>query len=319
MDNLYQGRLGAYWLLYELSRVEVPATATASASTTVPSQVQQTTPRGSSSVSVYRHKRPLQQARDGAHQVVTSLPPVWSAQEARFHYQPQTSLALLQSDWMGAHCLLCACEHRLHHAVACKKILATIHQRLITVQHRGDPSVTKGTAGILQAILWLRQELEAPTLFQTILVDLAVQLITEGAQSTEQKTLFWPIPSNSANPTPSSSSVDWGARRGTVGILFTLLGCSPSDWILIHDKLQLPCTDGHDEGQGQMWIQNTINHLVDQVEEAMANKQDHVFVNKFDWAHGTCGCILLLLQAAQVLQQQSYLQQAAQLCELVPM
>lgn len=328
-DNLYKGRLGAYWLLYELSRVDVPA----SASIPISASVEES--RGA--VSVYRHKRPLQQARDGAYQVVVSLPTVWSEHEAKFHYQAETSLALLQSDWMGAHCFLCACEHRLQNSVAAKKILATIHQRLVVAvtahqhhdQHhdhvhhpRGDPSVMKGTAGILQAILWLRRELEMPTLFQNVLVDLAVQLITEGRQ-TQEVTLFWPVPpviqsskakANTKNRPEKTSSLDLGASRGTVGILFTLLGCSPTDWTIINDKL--PChDDGNGQGQAKQWIQNTINQLVMQVEEAMAKQHDHDFLNKFDWAHGACGYILLLLHAAQVFHEQSYLQQAYQLCE----
>ena len=51
-DNLYKGRLGAYWLLYELSRVDVP----------VPTSVSLPVEESRGAVSVYRHKRPLQQA-----------------------------------------------------------------------------------------------------------------------------------------------------------------------------------------------------------------------------------------------------------------
>ncbi len=286
VDNLYKGRLGAYWLLYELGQLE------------------------NHQHSVYRHKRPLQQARDGAHQVVNSLPPVWSEQEAQFHYQAQSSLALMHSDWMGAHCLLCACEHRLNNKAASKKNLLTIQQRLLSVKHRGDPSVNRGTAGILQAILWLRQELDTPTLFQSVLVDLAVQMISEGKQ---HDVLFWPAAAVNS-PTPGDTPTilaealpaQLGASRGVIGILFTLLGCSPSDWKMIDEKLLY---------SGNRLIQNTINYLLQQVQQALVHGQDHSLIHKVDWAHGACGYIMLLLQSAQTFHQQSYLQQAAILCE----
>jgi hypothetical protein len=323
-DNLFRGRLGAFYLLYELGRNSNSNSNNNRKNST--QERRRRRRRSSSRSSIYQHQKPLQQARDGVLQVLQQLPTPWTAKQMKYHYRgtsiSSTTLTLLVSDWMGAQCLLCAIEHALGNRIACQDVLKRIQQRLGTHltapsspsyhnHHRNDPSVVTGTAGLLQAIVWLRQELDAPTLWEVWVVRLAVQLLKQAQVDRNRGVLFWPqsaitSPSNKQqqqqqcipSSMESATVVQLGAARGVLGILYTLWACHPSDWQGIDAKLQWlqeeegeryfgSGDDDHHDNEmtmtttilllppkvGRSHLKTTLDHLIALVQQGL--QQDH--------------------------------------------
>jgi hypothetical protein len=141
--------------------------------------------------SIYRSKRFLQQALEGAQAEAAR-----QRQKTTLKYQ---SLAL--GEWVGAQTLMAICHIRLGHSKQAKEagvqLLKRLHAKATattttatttttttskdTAATSGfkDCTVLHGRAGALQAIWWLRQEFQKPALSAKLVIQLACQILKE--------------------------------------------------------------------------------------------------------------------------------------------
>lgn len=164
-------------------------TTTTTTTTTNATHTPRTNTRSSRKVhtpSIYRHKRPLQQARDGAKMAISNLP----YQNPSCSVNSAPAPTLLWNDSMGAYSLLAVSEYRLGNMASSKDAVKRIYQRIqnytklqqspLPLQ---DASLLMGHAGILQIIWFLRNELEAPKLCQKVMVPFVVAILLQGKRN----------------------------------------------------------------------------------------------------------------------------------------
>lgn len=215
--------------------------------------------------------------------------------------------SILSSDVVGAQCMLISLMNRLgRREDACRLADATLVKlvELYEIDTKHDCSIIFGLAGALQAIWFLRKELDDEEYGCDYVLTVSSAILMEGlnhqGKYQTDATLLW----------------EWhdrpflGAGTGATGVLYALLGHSEDEWMSLNECLP----------QAKEVIQQAIDSLgnlkhpsgnlmaaIDRVEEDRST----------DWTHGAPGYCLLLLRAFEVFEDQKYLTRAKNLAENV--
>jgi hypothetical protein len=294
--NLYSGGLGASYLLYDYSQHV--------------RRQQQNNSNNNASPSIYRSKRPLQQACEGAEHAV---------RHPSYQRSKKRQASMFESEWIGAHCLYAITLFHLGKKRQSKDTVSKVLQRIsnsCTTKTKTTSiknNVATGRAGALQAIWWLRDELQIATIGSTLVVKLAKAILQDITKTTTTE--------------QPHHNVGGGAARGQVGILYTLLGLSPKEWDLVEQDIpnaratMAQTIDAMLLLQLQLQLQGdspnettttcTVSH---QNNNTPQNQDNHIRV---DWSHGATGLVLLLIRASQVFNNIEYLKQAYVIAETV--
>ena len=324
MGNLYRGNLGSYYLLWEYSQACRHGAGSNSSS---------------NGNSIYRSRRPLQQAMEGAKKAIESLP-----------WNHKNSPSVLEGEWMGAHCLLAICQYHLEEqpkqpsasnpndrsktrrsSSSRKTITATktkttttpassrssnpkpsskkwnasvqtVLQKIATTTAKEKScadDVLSGRAGALQAIWWLRQECQQPHLGTKLVIQLVQQILQRNSSPDTELFFFSSSGGKQQIPYPG------GSAKGTIGILYTLLGVPSHEWQLVEQSIP----------NARQRIRRTIDHL--QQQQLLPQNSSDGDTRQIDWYHGLTGLVWLYLLAAQVYQDVKYLTLAHSICDTI--
>jgi hypothetical protein len=157
--------------------------------------------------------------------------------------------------------------------------------------------VLYGRAGALQTIFFLRKELGEPALRTDVVVALAKQILSEGRRyatkhhDTVQLPLLWKW----------HDSKYLGAAHGVVGILHVLLSLREQEWAAVNEH-------GQDY---RAHVRETIRKLSNycwpsgNLDSSIGER--HATDRLVHWCHGAPGHVLLLVKAAVVFEDGSFL------------
>jgi lantibiotic modifying enzyme len=172
----------------------------------------------------------------------------------------------------------------------------------------GDCEVLYGRAGALQAIFYLRTELQDLSLGQDFCIATAKHILRQGLREAQQQQdagggslpLLWRW----------HEKVYLGAAHGIVGILQTLLYLQTEEWQAIEREIP----------NIKRTIESTIDALTrycclesGNMKSSLLNTTDQLV----HWCHGAPGLCLLLIQASRVFSKKEYLDQAQEITENV--
>jgi len=241
-------------------------------------------------------------------------------------------VSLLEGPFVGAKALLAA----VHHALGQTDLALQVGTELLEwiqentsekVLPAADCEVLYGRAGAMQAILFLRQELEQENGFGSdLLVSLTQAIVQQGLKTAAAATA-------KGDPVSISLPLLWewqdktylGAAHGMVGILHTIL-CLPlfeleqiSSTLVAEDA-----TNGSNKKNGEAnnllsMIQETIRGLDDLCWPGSGNlpssypRSSSSRDKLVQWCHGAPGHVLLLVKASEVYQDQTFLDRAREL------
>jgi hypothetical protein len=236
-------------------------------------------------------------------------------------------VTLLEGTWVGAKCMLIAAENGLgYRDEAARHAMDLV--RVLEGECRSDNlpppqcEVLYGRAGAIQAILFVRSELQDRSLGKSLVVKLARDILEQGRKeaqvynsstSTKKMPLIWQW----------HDSYYLGAAHGVVGILHTLLQLSPEDLALV-EKDFFKSTG--QKIQPLQVILDTVDAILDHFIMPSGNLQSSVHKERdrlVQWCHGGPGLCLLLLRASTIYQDFSpksalrYLEVASSIAENV--
>ncbi|CAJ1930875.1 unnamed protein product [Cylindrotheca closterium] len=214
-------------------------------------------------------------------------------------------VALLESRWVGSMTMLIAIESRMENMEnqrdqVCQQLL-----RRLTRNCQGLPSqeceVLYGRAGAIQAILWLRGELQLPSMGRSFCLDMAEHVLQVGIDNASaapqlQLPLVWYW----------YDKIYLGAAHGIVGILQTLLQLESKELIELERRVPnaLQIMEQTIDALCQFYCFDESGNLMSSV--GNNNKKDRLV----HWCHGAPGWILLLILASKVLSKPSNLELA---------
>jgi len=217
-------------------------------------------------------------------------------------------LSVFSNDLVGSQCLLVSVLKRLGQKDEAMKVadqvLTSLFELYESFEPKHDCSVLYGLSGALQAIWFLRRELEDEKLGSEFALTVSSNILLEGLEHSEKY--------------ESTSLLMWewrgrpflGAGTGAVGILFSLLGHSEEEWMSLNECLP----------RFMDVIRQSIDSLADHKHESGNLK---TAIDGFDedrstdWRNGAPGYCLLLLRAYEVFGDSKYLEQARDMAERV--
>jgi lantibiotic modifying enzyme len=226
--------------------------------------------------------------------------------------RPKTNqrITLLEGRFIGAKAMLAAILHQMDRKEEALNEANDLISQLYALAEKvpsTECDVLYGRAGVIQAILFLRKELECASLGKDVVVHLARHVISEGRRcastSNTGLALLWEFHITNY----------LGAAHGVVGILHTLLSLTP-------EELQ-SLEESHNAGP---LIRQTIDQLDNfcwpsgnlQIStKAMGTRSGSGFRSRsgdqlVHWCHGAPGHILLLVKAYTIFENDQYLQRA---------
>ena len=226
-------------------------------------------------------------------------------------------VTLLEGTWVGAKCLLAAICYNLNDDDNDNKKQANYYAMEVIEKlghacsqlDEDECDVLYGRAGALQAIWFLRRQLEDPSLGESLAVRLSKEILKEGILQAKKAHSYTKLP------------LIWqwhdkpylGAAHGVVGILHTLLQLREEEWQRIEEKNGL--------FQIRTKIQETIEAIARDCCFPSGNLHSSLGSNGGDllvqWCHGSTGHCMLLLKAAAVFQNDSLKEQAKAIAEQV--
>ncbi|KAL3939466.1 MAG: hypothetical protein SGBAC_005814 [Bacillariaceae sp.] len=320
--------------------------------------------------SIYRSKQYLQQACDAARKACQSYHQTMAAVTTSYMHQKQNNISIFQSEWVGARALYGVCLYHLEQekeeSNQQSKGQKLAHSSLKTVQdkesitsasnHDSEEKTSKarrildelveeirekssqersntvlsGRAGALQAIFWIRRQLEDPYWSQEAVIELTKQIVQGGILPINSEvTITTEDTTHSTGPeSPSTASglpgrqsyrhgnfrppklpkiehPREGAMMGQIGILHTLLNLTEKEWNMV--EKQLP-------GSKQI-VQTKLDSMTVPLLKAKHPKDPPLPC--INWAHGATSLALLHIRASQVFQSKSYLLEALNTCEAI--
>jgi len=209
-------------------------------------------------------------------------------------------VTLLESSWVGAKALQCAIFHSLNasddvvnHVDDLLEFLRETCRKLPTT----ECEVLYGRAGALQAILFLRQELQDETIGRDLVVVLASDIVRAGLACSQ--TTRCPLP----------LLWEWhgkaylGAAHGVVGILQILLSLQLNELDRVSQIVNANVCD---------LILQTINGLEgfcfpsSNLQSSIGSGRDELV----HWCHGATGYAILLTKASAMFQDSAYSERA---------
>ena len=272
------------------------------------------------------------------------------------------NISLFTDDWIGAKCLLAAILHKIGKYYETNNNKSVDPSNFINeawehandvIQHieklaidnvdnyagssSSNSALFGGLAGALQAIWFLRQELQTKPQFASMLVlNLTRSILIQGfacAQQQQQQQQQQHAVQSTTNNNNSGSSIlllkwnwkgeiNWGTSHGVIGILHSLLGLTNEEWI----KLESP---PYALPRAKDVVQHTIDNLEQNcpmLQNAISNSsgnknnRDNTKNNVtqdvlLGWSNGLSGYCLLLLKAAEVYDDVRYVQRVKVLAE----
>jgi hypothetical protein len=210
----------------------------------------------------------------------------------------------------GTRVLLSVIHHRLHQGEASYQQLDHVENFLekCTEQAYTQTScnLLKGLAGTLQAIFFLRQELQRPDWGKSHAIRIALHILKVGQQKYRANRNLPPLSWKLENGSNGEGvQVDWSVSTGSAGILLTLLGLEMNEWIEVEEKKPNAL---------ETLVEPTIRLLPAYV------KLDYysTLPKNQNWTmDGASGHVTLLLQAYVILGSIDYLRQAQTLVQSV--
>jgi hypothetical protein len=235
----------------------------------------------------------LQSAREAAREALTD------AETRKGPFHP----SILTGEWVGSKCLFASVLYNSGDVPAARKhaeeVISRLESACSTNAHL-ECDVMYGRAGALQAVWYLRQELEDPTFGREIALSISLTILMEGLKCARAKNNGWLL------------LWDWrgqvflGAANGVTGILHSILGHSEEELDLLEAHLPR--------------FRDAIKHTIDNLHQhrhPSGNLRATLNVDEedrhYEWAHGCTGYILLLLRASQVLNEPHYLELAKEM------
>lgn len=224
-----------------------------------------------------------------------------SMKDAMASSSAKRRVTLLESRWVGSMAMSIVINH--HNTEDHTTMIEKLERRLAKAcqnLNAQECEVLYGRAGAMQAMLWLRDELQLPTLGRSFCLDMAAHILTVGmknatAASHLKLPLVWYWHDN----------LYLGAAHGIVGILQTLLQLEMEEW----NELERRVPSAH------RLVEQTIDALYQHfcfggsgnlLSSVGSSKKDRLV----HWCHGAPGWILLLIRASQVFSKPSYLEVA---------
>ena len=222
-------------------------------------------------------------------------------------------VSLLEGKQVGALCLLAAIDYQLGLSGTTQYspsyIISLLEEHTYSLPSC-ECEVLYGRAGTIQAMLWLRQEWDDPTIGRDLVVKLAIEILEEGQKRRQR------VDNNNTRVV----SWEWhgqiylGAAHGIVGILQTLLSLQQHDWTAIRQRIPTALQT----------IQAAINvlspistfcHTSGNLKSSL--KKQECTDRLVHWCHGGPGLVLLWLQASKIFPNKAatYLESAQQVAE----
>ena len=205
-------------------------------------------------------------------------------------------VSLLEGKWVGAKCLLAAIEHQLGNPKKAQNHAQEVVERLeqecsSLILPSGECEILYGRAGALQAIFFLRSELQDSSLGQAFCIATAKHILRQGLHEAQRQQhisggslpLLWRW----------HEKIYLGAAHGIVGILQTLLYLQAVEWQAVEQ----------DFPNILQTITKTIEYLSQNcclesgnLKSSVSNTADRLV----HWCHGAPGLCLLLIQCSRV-------------------
>lgn len=280
----------------------------------------------------YRHK--IEKVLDNAYECA------YAYTKDRSLEQPGTiknlhRITLLESTYVGAKALVVAITHaqgKYKESNQTAKWLIADLRSMGMSYPTSECEVLYGRAGALTAILFLRTELNDPTLGTEFVCDLAMQILQEGMNngSAASKKSNTTTNTTSSIPPPRLTLLwEWhrkaylGAAHGVTGILQTLLSLHPSEIQKINSRLQIDTLQliftTIEEMNAQCCfesgnLKSSWNGTSTMNRKRAAQEEEDRLVQ---WCHGAPGHVLLLLKAYDVTRKSTYLDMAEHITENV--
>lgn len=223
----------------------------------------------------------------------------------------RSRVSLLEGKWVGAKALECAILYQLKRSNEANQRLAELLEVLGEVCQRLPPTeceVLYGRSGSIQAVLFLRQELNNQSIGKDLVIKLASEIMREGqtcsTRSSSTLPLMWQW----------HDKAYLGAAHGVVGICQTLLSLQSDELDTVDQNLN-------------MNSRQLIRQTIDGLEEfcfASGNLQSSIGSSSSQdklvhWCHGAPGHVLLLVKASSVFGNPVYLERAKEIGENVLM
>ena len=194
------------------------------------------------------------------------------------------------NEWIGANCLLAAALYSSGDAEAARHHAYELIQRLEKISadlHPAECDVIHGRARALQAIWFLRQELQDPNFGKSFALATSQEIVLEGIRMAKENNdrllLAWEWRSRTL----------LGAGHGVVGILHIKIGHSEGELDVLEERIP--------------WVKLAIRHTIDTLEDfchpsgnlraALTGDEGDTMI---EWAHGSTGYCLLLIKAYKV-------------------
>jgi hypothetical protein len=209
--------------------------------------------------------------------------------------------------WTGAKCLVAAALYSSGDTEAAKKHASELIERLEKTSadlHPTECDVMHGRAGALQAIWFLRQELQDPNFGRSFALATSQKIVLEGIRTAKKNNdrllLAWEW----------NSRTLLGAGRGVVGILHSILGHSEEELNILEERIP----------RVKLAIRHTIDTLEDlchpsgNLRAALTGDEEDTMI---EWAHGSTGYCLLLIKTYKVFGDIRYLNLAKDRAENV--
>lgn len=216
-------------------------------------------------------------------------------------------VSLLTGEYIGAKCMMAAALYKLGKKQGAFQHAQDVIQKLGTScaeMNVENCSVMHGRAGALQAIWFLRSELEDSSLGRDFALDTSTAILLEGLKKGKLQ--------------ESNSLLMWqwhgrsflGAAHGAVGILHSLLGHTQEEWLALDERLTR--------------VKDVVRQAIDSLKELRHESGNlRATLDGFeedkctDWSHGSPGYCLLLIKAAEVFGDNEYLDLAKDMAEQV--
>lgn len=228
-------------------------------------------------------------------------------EEGQFH-RSSFRVSLLEGRWVGAKTLVCAVLHELGQRGEARQVaddLISVLGRQCLDLPTGECEVLYGRAGALQAILFLRNELQDRFFGSDMALSLARVIVNEGQDTSGRHKSHLPL------------LWEWhgkaylGAAHGLVGILQTLLYLNMEEFASLEEDLKVPV---------RALIRQTVDGL-DELSFPSGNLQSSMGSRSGDrlvhWCHGAPGHLMLLVKAAEFFEEKKYLERAKQVAQHV--
>lgn len=230
-------------------------------------------------------------------------------QHERAHDRRRCRVSLLEGTWVGVKALECAI---LYHLNQSDEVGQRVSEFLEVVQeacHRLPPAeceVLYGRSGGLQAVLFLRQELNDKAIGKNLVVKLVSEIVSEGRKCSKRLTSTLPL------------MWEWhdqaylGAAHGVVGICQTLLSLQPDEFDEVDRTLNVNARE---------LIRETIVGLEEHsfssgnLQSSIDSPRDKLV----HWCHGAPGHVMLLTKASTVFERPEYLERAKEIGDNVLM